>query len=190
MEREGIVVPGATRAEFTIENIDSLDAGLYIAEITNSAGITASDPIMIDVVAVPEIKTTPNPSRLDSAPLILSVSATGSDLEFQWYHDGEQITGANDAVFTVLNAGSVNSGSYHVRVFNTVNSVKSDAANVVVVAPPQLLSQPKGGVEPIGGAFSFDVNASGAGDLEYQWADGVNIKGQIKVRFNLQVRIV
>ena len=178
-KREGIVVPGATRAEFTIENIDSLDAGLYTVEITNSAGITASDPIMIDVVAAPEIVNHPESKQIGfGSRLILSVSATGSDLEFQWYHDGEQITGANDAVFTVLNAGSVDSGSYHVRVFNTVNSVKSDAANVVVVAPPQLLSQPKGGVAPIGGAFSFDVNARGAGDLEYQWrVDGVNIKG-------------
>ena len=40
-KREGIVVPGGTSAEFTIENIDSLDAGLYTVEITNSAGITA-----------------------------------------------------------------------------------------------------------------------------------------------------
>ena len=46
---------------------------------------------------------------------------------------------------TVPNAGSSDGGSYHVTVTNTVGSATSEAAEVVVVAAPDILTQPEGG---------------------------------------------
>jgi hypothetical protein len=111
--------------------------------------------------------------------LILSVSATGSGLEYQWYRDGQAITGGTDAVLTVPNAGSSDGGSYHVIVTNTVGSATSETVEVVVVAAPDILTQPEGGFASLGGDFVMSVEAKGAGDVAYQWrVDGVVLDGK------------
>jgi len=160
--------------------VNSLDAGQYTVEISNSAGSTVSDPIEVSVVAAPQIVSQPKSKNIGlNARLILTVSATGSGLEYQWYRDDQAITGGTGAVLTVSNAGSSDGGSYHVTVTNTVGSASSEAAEVVVVAAPDILTQPEGGFASLGGAFVMSIEAMGSGDVTYQWRmDGVVQEGK------------
>ena len=186
-KREGVVIPGGTGDILELAGVDSLDAGQYTVEISNSAGSTVSDPIEVSVAAVPQIVSQPTPKNIGlNASLILTVSATGSGLEYQWYRDNQAITGGTDAVLTVPNAGSSDGGSYHVMVTNTVGSATSEAAEVVVVAAPDILMQPEGGFAPLGGDFFLGVEAKGAGEVAYQWrVDGVVLEGKTQNILNL-----
>ena len=100
-------------------------------------------------------------------------------MEYQWYRDKQAITGGTDAVLTVPNAEASDSGSYHVIVTNTVGSMTSEIAEVVVVAAPDILTQPEGGFATLTGEFVMSVEAKGAGDVTYQWrVDGVVLEGK------------
>ncbi|SVC24116.1 uncharacterized protein METZ01_LOCUS276970, partial [marine metagenome] len=145
-KREGVVIPGGTAGTLPLSDVDGNDAGQYTVEISNSAGNTISDLIEVNVAAVPQIVTQPSPKNIGlNARLILTVSATGSELQYQWYQDNEPIPEENDAVLVVEDAGASNAGLYHVTVSNTAGSVTSDIAEVVVVAAPDILTQPNGG---------------------------------------------
>jgi hypothetical protein len=179
-KRDGVVIPGGTGDSIELTSVNSLDAGQYTVEISNSAGSTVSDPIEVSVAAAPQIVSQPTSKNIGlNARLILTVSATGSGLEYQWYRDDKAITGGTGAVLTVPNAGSSDGGSYHVTVTNTVGSATSEAAEVVVVAAPDILTQPEGGFASLGGAFVMSVEAKGSGDVTYQWrVDGVVLEGK------------
>jgi hypothetical protein len=56
---EGVVIPGGTDDSIELTNVDSLDAGQYTVEISNSAGSTVSDPIEVNVAATPQIAVQP-----------------------------------------------------------------------------------------------------------------------------------
>ncbi|MBC8244538.1 MAG: immunoglobulin domain-containing protein, partial [Verrucomicrobia bacterium] len=186
-KREGVVIPGGTGATLELADLVSLDAGQYTVEISNSAGSTVSDPIEVSVAAAPQIVSQPASRNIGlNARLILTVSATGSGLGYQWYRDGQVIEGAIEAVMTVPNAGSADSGIYHVTVSNTVGSATSETAEVVVVAAPDILAQPEGGFAPLGGEFVMSVEAKGAGEVAYQWrVDGVVLEGRTQNVLNL-----
>ena len=177
---EGIIIPGGTTETLSLVNLDGNDAGQYTVEISNSAGSTVSDSIQVSVAAVPQIVSHPSSKNIGlNARLILSVSATGSELGYQWYQDDEPLDGENDAVLVVEDASSINAGLYHVTVTNSAGDAKSDVAEVVVVAAPDILTQPVGGFAPLDGDFSLNVEAKGAGELTYQWRlDGVVLDGQ------------
>jgi hypothetical protein len=179
---EGVVISDGTSDSIELTDVDSLDAGQYTVEISNSAGIIVSDPIEVSVSTAPQVVSQPTSKNIGlNARLILTVSATGSGLEYQWYRDSQAITGGTDAVLTVPNAEASDSGSYHVIVTNTVGSITSEAAEVVVVAAPDILTQPEGGFAPLTGEFVMSVEAKGTGDVTYQWrVDGVVLEGETK----------
>ena len=186
-KREGVVIPGGTGDSLELSELVSLDAGQYTVEISNSAGSTVSDPIEVSVAAAPQIVGQPASKNIGlNARLILTVSATGSGIAYQWYRDGGAIEGATEAVLTVPNAGSADSGTYHVIVTNSVGSATSETAEVVVVAAPDILTQPEGGFAPLGGEFVMSVEAKGAGEVTYQWrVDGVVLEGRTQNVLNL-----
>ena len=179
---EGVVISDGTGESIELTGVNSLDAGQYTVEISNSAGSIVSDPIEVSVVAAPQIVSQPTLKNIGlNARLILTVSATGSGLAYQWYRDNQAITGGTDAVLTVPNAGASDAGSYHVTVTNTVGSVTSEAAEVVVVVAPDILTQPEGGFASLGDEFVLSVEAKGSGDVTYQWrVDGVVLEGETK----------
>ena len=178
-KREGVVVADGTGSRLLLNNLNTLHTGQYTVEITNPAGVVVSEPVNVRVITPPEIVASPESKQIGlGAKLILTVSAAGNDLSYQWYYGGEKISGAIEPAYVIPNAKASDSGEYHVKVGNNVGSVVSEIANVVVVAAPQILAQPSGGHASIGGDFAMNVEAKGSGDIAYQWRlDGVNVEG-------------
>ncbi len=93
-----------------------------------------------------------------------SVTATGSELDYQWEKNGMDIAGANSASYTVTNIQPSDVGTYRVTVSNSGGTALSDYAYINTVITVQPVSASTCQNAPI----SLDVTANGAG-LMYQW---------------------
>ena len=61
------------------------------------------------------------------------VTATGSNLMYQWQKDGVNIaTGANSAIYTIDMVAESDEGEYQCVVTNAANSITSTAASLTV----------------------------------------------------------
>ena len=143
--------------------------------------------IQINVISPPTIAGSPRGKTIgQSARLLLSVSAVGESLVYQWYKDGVMITGAAESAYSVSAVTSSDSGGYHVTVSNTAGTATSATASVTVVAPPLIETQPIGGAVSVGGDISLSVEAIGSGSISYQWRqDGVVLDGQTQASLDL-----
>lgn len=70
------------------------------------------------------------------ATVITSVSATGTVSAYQWYKDGQAVSGQTSATLMLPNVQPAQSGSYSVVVTGACNSVTSTAFSLTVNAPP------------------------------------------------------
>jgi hypothetical protein len=65
-------------------------------------------------------------------------------LSYQWLKNGSNITGANQASFTINSASIDNAGDYSVVVHNSMGFVTSNVAKITVNAPEIEVQQPVG----------------------------------------------
>ena len=186
-KRDGVSISGAVNSSLQLSSLTVADAGDYTVEVTNTVGTTVSAVVQISVIEPPSIVASPSAKTIgQNARLLLSVSATGKDLVYQWYKNDQTISGANESTYSVSAATSSDAGNYHVTVTNTAGTVTSATASVTVVAPPEIQIQPTGGAVVVGGDFSLTVEAVGSGTVTYQWRqNGVVLEGQTQTALNL-----
>jgi hypothetical protein len=69
-------------------------------------------------------------------------------------------------------------GPYRVTVFNPAGAVTSAVAQVTVLNPPIIVTQPQGRTVAVGSNVTLNVSANGTGLLRYQWRyNGEDIPG-------------
>ena len=173
--KNGVIIPGATLAQLTIESVNSIDAGEYRLTVTNEAGSHTSDPVEIIVLAPPAISV--NPSSISvgfGETATFEVSVSGSDpIEYQWKFFGANIPGANQAHLVLPSVTEDDLGSYSVEVSNPVGSVTSQAVNLSLRRGPNITSHPVSVETSEGGNATFSVEAVGSGLVTYQWVSGI-----------------
>jgi sugar lactone lactonase YvrE len=98
-----------------------------------------------------------------------SVTATGTALAYQWSRDGAAIGGATNASLTLTGVQYGNAGNYTVTVSNSIGSVTSAAAPLLILTPPTITQQPVSQTVLAGGTVSFTVAATGTPAPKYQW---------------------
>jgi hypothetical protein len=112
-------------------------------------------------------------NALNHGSLDLFVVTVGTDLKYQWYHDGVAISGATDAEFHKENVTEADTGAYTVRVYNSSGSLTSTATTVSLVYPPVITTQPAARTFfRAGASFTLSVTATGDDVLLYQWYKG------------------
>ena len=84
--------------------------------------------------------------------LVLSVTATGSGLTYQWFKDGTALGGATGPTFTIASSEVSDTGSYTVTAANRHGTATSQPAGVTVTAA----------ASGVGGAASPAAAAGGA----------------------------
>ncbi len=195
--KKGIRISTATTATATTENLvitsaTEFHAGSYDVVITNAAGSVTSTAAVVFVNAAgtnpASVAITRQPvGRIVRAeePLVLAVSALSggtSALGYQWSKNGQDISNANASIYSVLQAGSSDTGGYAVRVSSGTVSVTSQTVQVTVL-PKVASSNLVISKQPVGGQFAplsavvLSVEATGgSGALTYQWLqDGVAV---------------
>ena len=137
--------PSAMTPTLQLTNVQVGDSGVYDVVVTNPGGSVTSDPVTVNVTTGP----------VDPAPIItdqpddtvvsigssasLSVTATGTNLVYQWYKNGMLIPGATGPTLNFPMAQLGDTGDYHVVVSNSGGSVTSSTARLTVVSSMSLI---------------------------------------------------
>lgn len=137
---------------------------------------------------VPEIVTGPVDLIVENgSSAVFRVSSTGTGLiRYQWYKNGNSISGATGSRFEISKVDTSDAGQYTVRVSNLTGNVQSPPAQLIVQFPPEIVTGPVPQTVDIGSAVAFEVTAGGTGPLTYQWyKDGDVISGATGSRFEI-----
>ena len=155
-KKDGVPIPGEMKNTLSFSDVITKDEGDYTVSITNSAGTITSRSARLRVLtsnsnnqgsatARPSITSHPISQTIaDGGTAILTASATGGSLSYQWLKNGSNITGANQASFTINSASIDSAGDYSVVVHNSMGFVTSNVAKITVNAPEIDVQQPVG----------------------------------------------
>ena len=160
------------------------------SQTTNTVAL-AGDVVRYDLFlnaaapTAPEITTQPA-SRTNTVgtTATFTVVATGAGLLYEWRKNGSalsntgNVSGATTATLTLTNVALIDAASYSVKVTNSVGSVTSVVATLAVIDPPIISAQPQNQTIALSSNAIFNVTATGAATLSYQWRfSNANIGG-------------
>ncbi len=170
-QKNGTNIIGATGLAFTIEGVQESDDGVYAVVVSNAIGALTSAAATLTVLTPVTIVTPPvNQTVIAGTNVNLTVTATGTaPLSYRWQFNGADLTGATNATLALNNVQPGAAGSYAVIVGNTVGSVTSAAATLVVLAPPTIATPPRGTDVALGANVTLSVAATGTAPLSYRW---------------------
>ncbi|MEO6390933.1 MAG: pectinesterase family protein [Pyrinomonadaceae bacterium] len=130
----------ATTANLQLNNVLPADAGAYKVTVTNPGGSATSDPVTLIVSSgpvdpPPVINQQPvNTIATVGTPADLTVGATGLNLQYQWFKNGNILGGENSATLHFASVTPSDTASYTVNVSNGGGVVPSDPAQLTVVS--------------------------------------------------------
>ncbi|MEI6715446.1 MAG: immunoglobulin domain-containing protein [Verrucomicrobiota bacterium] len=191
--RGGQAIPGANGATYTLTLSNADDVALH-PDAKLSVRAYNQDPntqvVLSSVTSNPVAVTVRTPAAIVSVSptdkqfvdlgtsVPLSVTATGTDVKYQWRLNGADIAGATQSTYTISSASALNSGKYDVVVKNLVNEVISTPIEVEAKIPVTITQQPAGKNANSGSSVTLVVVATGTAPLNYQWRrDGLLLGG-------------
>lgn len=135
------VNPSAATATLQLTNVQTADTGIYDVVVSNDGGSVDSDDVSLTVTGgpvdpAPVITDQPDDTTATlGSPATLSVTATGSNLFYQWYKNGVLISGANSPTLNFPSVQLSDAGIYTVVITNSGGSVTSNPARLTVISP-------------------------------------------------------
>jgi trimeric autotransporter adhesin len=179
-------ISGATNSTLTIDPVDASDeAPDYDVVISGACGspLTSNNASLV-VNSLPEISAQPeNQMECAGGTASFSVTATGTDISYQWRKgtvnltDAENISGATTSTFTIYPVSIDDAAeNYNVVVSGVCAPVVfSDDVSLEIGSAPEVSLQPANQEGCVGSLVSFTIEATGT-DLSYQWRrDFVNL---------------
>ena len=159
---------GQTNASLVMNNISIAQAGAYVVQIINPAGLVNSAAAVINVGPAITVQPPPVVNVGAGRRAVLGFRVAGSSpLSYLWSQGGVPLPAQTNAALIIPAASMGDAGTYTVTVANRAGGVTS-AASVVSVGP-WFTAQPVGTNVPAGGAFAMSVGAVGTAPLSYQW---------------------
>jgi uncharacterized protein GlcG (DUF336 family) len=162
--KDGGNISGATDSSYTIPSLSMNDAGSYsVVVVYNGCSTVTSGNAVLTVNNAIAITSQPaSVTKCAGQPVTFSVSATGSNLRYQWRKNGGNISGATGSSFTINSVSPGDAASYYVVVYNGCSTVNSATVSLTV-NPPLTLSATSQSFGPPGGSGSVNVIGSGCG---------------------------
>ena len=187
--KNGGNIAGATNESLTLNNILSTAGGSYAVFVSNIAGSRLSSNAVLKVFVPPKFARQPaNLSVTLSNRVTFAASASGTvPLFYQWWLDGEAISGATNLSYTIPKVLTNQAGIYTVTVSNFAGVRMSTNAQLRVIVPPTFQVQPQAQFAIVGPTnLTFFAAASGTGPLRFQWRrNGGNISGATNASYTL-----
>jgi hypothetical protein len=178
----------ATNFTYTIPSALYSDNGAsFKCIVTNPGGnATSASAILTVVIDKPHIIVQPqSQSARVGAVVNFSVSATGSNLAYQWQKNNVAITSATAAsYFTPAVTATDNGVTFRCVVTNSAGSETSNLATLSISdSVAKITSQPINQTVDAGKTVSFSIVASGS-NLNYQWQkNGIDIPNAVSASY-------
>ena len=128
-------IEGETSSTLTLSNVPSSQNGYKYrcAVDSDNSDLTYSSVAILTVKPSPTLDNNPTGFEVwSNVDRSLSVSATGEELTYQWYFNGDAIEGATESTLSFDNIQFDKTGSYYCVITNPAGSVQSSTAEVVV----------------------------------------------------------
>jgi hypothetical protein len=132
--KDSVAVPGANSATLEITNAQQSDVGIYTLEVVNASGSTVSAPVILYILAEPEVVNNPVGKVANSGSTVTLVAdGIGAEpLTLQWYHDDVLMDGETDATLVLSGVLAEHAGLYHAVYTNNLGSVSTAKVAVSV----------------------------------------------------------
>lgn len=127
-------IPDATSAELTLGNLTVDNAGSYDCIVTGGCNPAATSTAAT-VTVTPGASITQQPASVtveEKQPFTLKVVATGTGITYQWKKDGNVMSGATKAEYTVPSATKDDAGDYACDVLSQCGAITTETATVKV----------------------------------------------------------
>lgn len=178
-------ISGALTGNLSINTASSLNAGVYVCEITGSCGTLNSNPATLTIDE--NITITSHPVNVTACPgenANFSVLATGTNLTYQWQKDGVNLAGQTGTNLVLTGVAAVNAGVYRCVISGDCGQKVSNGALLQIDNGISMTLQPATTVNICAeNNFNLKVTATGS-SLTYQWVkngqnlvNGGNISG-------------
>ncbi|MBN1982527.1 MAG: immunoglobulin domain-containing protein [Chitinivibrionales bacterium] len=178
-QKNSVSIEQANQRVYRIDIVKKEDnQSSYRCIVSNNAGSDTSNQAILDVKATvipPKIITHPQDLMVIKGSLAtFTITASGTDLNYQWYNNGSLIIGAQEPMYQIAAAQKSDSGRvFHCVVSNTAASVISSKAVLTVISKivaPQIIKQPESITVTEGKQATFSVNVSGT-TPQFQWRE-------------------
>ena len=183
--KDGVAIPDANAAAYTIASVQLADAATYTVVATNPVGSVQSNGAVLTVNSAPIFLSQPQSrtAAVNSAvTLSVEVSANPSP-SFQWYLDGNPVPGGDGPELVINPVTLAAAGDYHVVVSNIHGTEQSATATLTVRTIDRYLiawSDQAYTLDPAGRvwqSFSMRTGGSNSPPLAISEAALVNING-------------
>lgn len=133
-KKDGVDIFNAILPEFTIQSFKSSDVGEYHVVVKGICGEPISSKVaVVTLNEKPAITSHPKSANLNVGDFInISVTATGKDLQYQWYKDGNLLEGKTTSNYSVPTVSLEDAGDYYCEVSNDCGTAKSQTATITV----------------------------------------------------------
>ncbi|MFO0833778.1 MAG: immunoglobulin domain-containing protein [Phycisphaerales bacterium] len=182
--KNNATIGGANASSYTINSVVQNDAGDYFCLVSNSCGGLASNvaTLTVDLGCIaPTITGQPSSQTISlGSPVTFSVTATGTDLGYQWFQNGSIIDGASASNYTIQAVAQGDEGDYTCLVSNACGDDLSAPATLTISygCEPTITDQPHNARTCPGGSITLGLTAVGDAPMDYQWRkDGEDILG-------------
>ena len=178
-QENGVDIPGATGTSYTTLPAPLGDSGnLYLCNVSNAAGTTASNPATLTVIAVSAPIIINNPLNQtvcigETATFTVVVADTCPPFSYQWLRNLTDIPGATSASYTTPPVTLVESGdAFDCRITNAGGSVITTSSGTLTVDGtfPTIITEPVAQTACATQTATFTVEAAtSCPPLTYQW---------------------
>ena len=136
--------------------------------------------LVAGVVRLNSVTVSPSNSVVSvgsTVTLVATVTGPGP-LTFQWLQNGANMAGATNSTLVLSNVAHSNTGAYTVVVTDPGGSLSGVPVQVLVLAPPVLVSPPPSQTDLVGSVVNLNVMVSADQPLSYQWLfNGTKVAG-------------
>lgn len=167
--RNGVKIAGATSSVLTLPAFSAEMTGSYSVLASTDFG-SVSLNVEVGVRMAPLITTQPRRQTLslDDQAVFFATARGTAPFSYQWLRDATPMEGETNAVLR-LSGREENRGVYSVVISNRVGAVTSEGAELELSLRPGIVTAPVTAAAFFGQSAQFEVKASGAPPLGYQW---------------------